>query len=136
MVIRKQFRQGREINLRHAWLASLGAVAVGRREARSAAAAAVDRAGSIAGQVAGIAVDVRDVARGGALTLREQVEPKLGKLAAAVEARVTPVLVQLGLQPKAARPGRKGRKPAVKQAARRGTGRRSAKPVTRKVRVG
>lgn len=124
MVIRKQ---SSEINLRHVWLASLGAVAVGRRGIRGAAEDAVDRAGRLGGKIYGIAIDARDVARGGLLTLREQLEPKLGKLGAEVQVRLEPVLGRLAGKPKAARPVRKGRKAAAKPAGRRASGRRTTK---------
>lgn len=134
MVVRKQSRQGSELNLRHVWLASLGAVVVGRREMRAAADKAVDRAGRLGGLVYGIAIDARDVARGGLLTLREQLEPKLGSLGAEVQVRLAPVLGRLAGTPKAARPVRKGRKPAAKPAGRRASGRRITKTTAGKAR--
>ena len=120
MVVRKQSRQDKEISLRHVWLASLGAVVVARREARSTVGAAIDEAGKLRGRAIRFATDAGAVARGGLLTVREQVEPKIERFGAGVEARLAPVLDRLGLVKSApARPVRKARKQATRKAARR-----------------
>ena len=136
MVNAKKSRQDSEINLRHVWLASLGAFAVGRREVRSAAAGAVDRVGRLAEGAYGIAVDARDIARGGLLTVREQAEPKLVGLGAEIGTRLAPVLRRLGIEANTRRPIRKAkaRKPAAKKAGRRASGRKPAASVARKAR--
>ncbi|WP_242107390.1 hypothetical protein [Luteimonas aquatica] len=115
MVAKKQIRSGKngkETSLRHVWLASLGAVVVARREIRGIAAKAAQR-------LSRRADDVQSIARGGLISVREQVEPKVEQFSAEIEARLHPVLVKLGIAPKAARPARKTAKTARRGAARR-----------------
>lgn len=120
MVVRKQSRQDKEISLRHVWLASLGAVVVARREARNTVGNAIGEAGKLRGRAIRFVADAGAVARGGLLTVREQVEPKIERFGAGVEARLAPVLDKLGLvKSKPARPVRKARKPAARKATRR-----------------
>ncbi|MET7140235.1 hypothetical protein M3S04_04660 [Xanthomonas sp. PPL139] len=98
------------LNPRHLWLAGLGVVALTRKRALAAAADAAQ----------------------GAATLRGQVQP----LSAEVEARLQPVLVKLGLQPrphprkraatgKHAAKKRVVKKPAGKRTASAGRARRT-----------
>ena len=128
MVVRKQSRQDKEISLRHVWLASLGAVVVARREARSNIESAIGEAGKLRGRAIRFAADAGAVARGGLLTVREQVEPNVERLGAEIKARLAPVLDKLGLAKSTpVRPVRKARKPAARKAARRpATARRKA----------
>ncbi|WP_149193956.1 hypothetical protein [Luteimonas suaedae] len=115
-------------NLRHAWLASLGLISVARREAGNAVANAAATADRLQRHAVGYAVDALDIARGGAITLREQVEPKIAGFGAEVEARLAPVLEKLGI---AAPPSRK---PAARKATRRATPRKSAKRASTRTR--
>lgn len=101
---------------RNLWLAALGLAAITRREAGNAATSALATAGLVGQRLAGFAGDARDVARGGAFTLRERIEPAVGGFSAEVEARLAPVLEKLGL---ATSGGRASRKPARRPAAKR-----------------
>jgi hypothetical protein len=121
MVAKKQTRSsGKETSLRHVWLASLGAVVVARREIRNAALKTVNRLSRRAN-------DVQSIARGGLISVREQVEPKVEQFSAEIEARLHPVLVKLGIAPKVAKPARK----AAKKTTRR-TGTTARRPVARR----
>lgn len=136
MVTRKQSRNATEINLRHLWLASLGATAVVRRQARAAVETAFDEAAKLREQALRFASDAEAIARGGLLTVREQVEPKLGRIGTGIEARLAPMLDRLGLKQKARRPARKTRKPAAKKATRHPAAarRKAAQRIVRKSR--
>ncbi|WP_407352040.1 hypothetical protein [Luteimonas sp. R10] len=114
-------------NLRHAWLASLGLIAVARREAGNALANTAAAADRLQRRAAGYAVDALDIARGGVLTLRERIEPRVAGFGAEFEARLAPVLGKLG---SVASPSRK---PASK-TARRAAPRRTAKPASTRTR--
>lgn len=123
MVAKKQTRSsGKETSLRHVWLASLGAVVVARREIRNAALKTVDRLSRRAN-------DMQSIARGGLISVREQVEPKVEQFSAEIEARLQPVLVKLGIAPKTAKPARKTAKKTTRRAgttaARRPVARRA-----------
>ncbi|WP_203323623.1 hypothetical protein [Pseudoxanthomonas beigongshangi] len=111
-----------EPNLRHVWLAGLGAVAIARRRGAQRLTAAKQ--------------DIERIARQAQATLREaraQGEAGVEKFSADVEARLAPVLEKLGLA--SARPAAKTRrksatgKPA-RPAARKRTG--AGKATTRK----
>ena len=133
MAIRKTTPASEPIAPRQLWLAGLGLAAVARREAGNAACAALASANAWRDRAAAFAGDARDVARGGALTLREQIEPALGGLAATVEARIAPLLDRAGIaRPATARPARKTRRPAAKKPATR---RQPRKAASRKART-
>ena len=103
---------------RHLWLAGLGLAAVARREAGNAACAALASANAWRGRASSFAGDASSVVRGGALTLREKIEPVLGGLGDAIEARFSPLFIGIGIVgPGAARAPRKSRRPAAKKAA-------------------
>ena len=121
-----------ETTLRHLWLAGLGAIAVARRETRSAVNDAVARVESLKQQAGTLANEAQANVRSGFASVREQGEAKVGQFSADVEARLAPVLVKLGLKPKAKRVVR-SRKPATKQAAKRAPARKAvAKRTVRK----
>lgn len=131
MVAKKNSRAAKETTLRHVWLAAIGAAVVARREARTAFEIAVEETGKLRERAIGFAADAGAVARGGLMTVREQVEPQFQQLSAEVEARLAPLLAKLGLQPQTHKPARKAKKkPAAKKAVRRAT----RKPATRTVR--
>ena len=77
---------------RNLWLAGLGLTAIARREAGNVAVSAGTRAEAMLKQAAALAVDTRDVARGGLMTVREIVEPRLATATARVLAGITPIL--------------------------------------------
>lgn len=127
-----------ETTVRHLWLAALGAVSVARREALTAAGIAYEEALKFRRNAARVAGDVRDIARGAAMTVQEhvqaRVEPKVGEFSAEVEARLAPVLDKLGLKPQPKKPARKARKAAKPQARRSAAARKQA--ATRVARKG
>lgn len=101
---------------RHLWLAGLGLAVVARREVRSAACKALTAAGALRDRSATAVADAVAIARGAALTLREKIEPALGELGEAVEARFPPLFAGLGVpRPQAARAPHKRRRPAAKK---------------------
>ncbi len=107
-----------ETTLRHLWLAGLGVFAVARRETLNAANDAAARFGSLTTQAGKLASDAQANVRGGIASVREQGEAKASRFSADVEARLAPVLVKLGLKPKAKKAVR-GRKPVKKAVAKR-----------------
>jgi hypothetical protein len=109
-----------ETTLRHLWLAGLGAIAVVRRETRNAANDAAAKVESLKQQAGKLANEAQANVRGGIASVREQGEAKASRFSADVEARLAPVLVKLGLKPKAKQASR-GRKPTKKTAAKRTT---------------
>ena len=109
-----------ETTLRHLWLAGLGAIAVVRRETRNVANNAVAKVESLKQQAGKLANDTQANVRGGIASVREQGEAKASQFSADVEARLAPVLVKLGLKPKAKKAAR-GRKPTRKAVAKRAT---------------
>ena len=126
-----------ETTLRHLWLAGLGAIAVVRRETRSAVNDAVTRVESLKQQAGKLANTAQANVRDGIVSVREQGEAKASRFSADVEARLAPVLVKLGLKPKAKKASR-GRKPTKKTAAKRATPVRkkpAAKRTVRKTRA-
>lgn len=128
MAASKTAHSSADPNLRHAWLASLGLIAVARREAGNALANTAAAADRLQRRAAGYAVDALDIARGGVLTLREQVEPRVAGFGAEFEARLAPVLGKLGI---VAPPSRK---PAARKAARRAAPRKAAKRASTRTR--
>lgn len=107
-----------ETSLRHAWLAGLGLVAIAHRETLNAANQATARIAALKQQAGKLADEAQSNVRDGIACAREQGEARVGQFSAEVEARLAPVLVKLGLKPKAKRASR-GRKPAGKPAAKR-----------------
>jgi hypothetical protein len=112
--------RAQETTFRHLWLAGLGAIAVARRETRNIANDAVARVESLKQQAGKLANDAQANVRGGIASVREQGEAKASQFSADVEARLAPVLVKLGLKPKAKQVAR-GRKPTKKTATKRTT---------------
>lgn len=119
-----------ETTLRHVWLAGLGLVVLARREAIAAAARGVGRVDALQQRVRDLADDARSNVRGGIENVRDQVEPKVVKFSAEVEARLAPVLDKLGLK-KPTRGQRKARKSAAKKPQSRRVAR---KPAPRRAR--
>ena len=119
-----------ETTLRHLWLAGLGAIAVVRRETRNVANEAVAKVESLKQQAGKLANDTQANVRGGIASVREQGEAKASQFSADVEARLAPVLVKLGLKPKAKKAAR-SRKPTRKTVAKRATPARK-KPVAKR----
>lgn len=127
MATRNNTTVSEPLSPRHLWLAWLGLAAVTRREAGNAACAALASANAWRDRAATFAGDARDVVRGGALTLREQIEPALDGLAATVEARLAPLLDRAGIvRPSTARAASKTRRPAAKKPATRRQPRKAA----------
>ncbi|MBC7989286.1 MAG: hypothetical protein H7Y19_06860 [Luteimonas sp.] len=114
---RKSSHRGSEITLRHAWLAALGAFAVARREAVTAADIAMEETTSLRKRILAVAGDAGLIARGGAITLREKIEPVVARFSAEFEARIAPVLDKLGVPPNLVRTPRKAR--ATKKSSNR-----------------
>ena len=132
MATRKKIKPKQETTLRHVWLAGLGVMAIARRETLNAANDAAARVGVLKKQAAKLADEAQNNVRDGIASARVQGEAKVGQFSADVEARLAPVLVKLGLKPKAKRVVR-GRKPATKQAAKRAPARKAvAKRTVRK----
>lgn len=117
-----------ETTLRHLWLVGLGVIAVARRETLNAANDAAAKLGSLTTQAGKLASDAQANVLGGIANVREQGEAKASRFSADVEARLAPVLVKLGLKPKAKKTarGRKLAKKVVTKCAR-------AKPVAKRV---
>ena len=125
MATRKKIKPKQETTLRHVWLAGLGVVAIARRETLNAANDAAARVGVLKKQAAKLADEAQNNVRDGIASARVQGEAKVGQFSAEVEARLAPVLVKLGLKPKAKRVVR-SRKPASKAAAKRAPVRKPA----------
>ena len=122
---RKSSHRGSEITLRHAWLAALGAFAVARREALTAAEIAIEETSSLRTRLLALAGDASLIARGGAITLREKIEPAVARFGAEFETRIAPVLDKLGVPPNGTRTPRKGRT-TKKASSRRAAPRKAA----------
>ena len=132
MATRKKIKPKQETTLRHVWLAGLGVMAIARRKTLNAANDAAARVGVLKKQAAKLADEAQNNVRDGIVSARVQGEAKVGQFSADVEARLAPVLVKLGLKPKAKRVVR-SRKPATKQAAKRAPARKAvAKRTVRK----
>ena len=125
MATRKKIIPKQETTLRHVWLAGLGVVAIARRETLNAANEAVTRVGVLKQKAGKLADEAQSNVRDGIASARVQGEAKVGQFSADVEARLAPVLVKLGLKPKAKRVVR-SRKPASKAAAKRAPVRKPA----------
>jgi hypothetical protein len=124
-----------ETTLRHLWLAGLGAAAVVRREAVNAANDAVAKVASLKQQAGKLADEAQANVLDGIASVREQGEATASRFSADVEPRLAPVLVKLGLKPKAKKAAR-GRKPVKKAAAKRARVAPARKPAAkRKARV-
>ena len=129
--------EAQETTFRHLWLAGLGAIAVVRRETRNVANDAVAKVESLKQQAGKLANDTQANVRDGIASVREQGEARASQFSADVEARLAPVLVKLGLKPKARKAAR-GRKSTKKAAAKRATPARkkpAAKRAVRKTRA-
>lgn len=111
--------------LRHVWLAGLGLVAVSRREVLASPARLRSRATAFRNRAQQLAEAART-------QVIDQVEPKVVRFSAEVEARLAPVLDKLGLKARTRRPVRKARKAAKPQSRR--TTRKPAGRTTRKGR--
>ncbi|MEO8367126.1 MAG: hypothetical protein ABI538_13060 [Pseudoxanthomonas sp.] len=122
--------KAQETTFRHLWLAGLGAIAVVRRETRNAANDAIAKVESLKQQAGKLANDAQANVLGGIASVREQGEAKASQFSADVEARLAPVLVKLGLKPKAKQASR-GRTPTKKTPAKRATPARK-KPVAKR----
>lgn len=120
-----------ETTLRHLWLAGLGVAAVARREAVNAANDAVAKVVSLKQQAGKLADEAQANVLGGIASVREQGEAKASRFSADVEARLAPVLVKLGLKPKAKKAAR-GRKPVKKAAAKRARATPARKPAAKR----
>ena len=125
MATRKKIKPKQETTLRHVWLAGLGVVAIARRETLNAANDAAARVGALKKKAGKLADEAQNNVRDGIASARVQGEAKVGQFSADVEARLAPVLVKLGLKPKAKRVVR-SRKPASKAAAKRAPVRKPA----------
>ncbi|GAA5074819.1 hypothetical protein [Lysobacter panacisoli] len=101
----KSKTRAHETTLRHVWLASLGLLAIGQREAFAARGRLVARAVDLEGRA-------RAFAGSAGAQLRGQVEPTVVRFSADIEARLAPVLDKLGLASQRKRPVRKASKAA------------------------
>lgn len=109
----------RETSLRHVWLAGLGLAVLARRQALTAGDRVAGRADDLKRRALALADDARANVVGGLDLVRGQVEPKVVKLSAEVEARLAPVLDKLGLKDATQkRPARKARKSVGKRSGR------------------
>ena len=121
--------KAQETNLRHAWLAGLGLVAIARRETLNAANEATTRIAALKQQAGKLADEAQSNVRDGIACAREQGEARVGQFSAEVEARLAPVLVKLGLKPKPkskSKRATRSRKPVGKTAAKRAPARKPA----------
>ncbi len=120
-----------ETTLRHLWLAGLGAAAVARRETLNAANDAVAKVMSLKQQAGKLADEAQANVLGGIASVREQGEATASRFSADVEARLAPVLVKLGLKPKAKKAAR-GRKPVKKAPVKRARATPARKPAAKR----
>ena len=136
--------KAQETNLRHAWLAGLGLVAIARRETLNAANEATARIAALKQQAGKLADEAQSNVRDGIACAREQGEARVGQFSADVESRLAPVLVKLGLKPKPtakkrgrkpAKKARKTKKPARKaKKAKKPAKKKARKPAQKKVK--
>ena len=138
MAVSKKKSTANETTARHLWLAGLGLLAVSRKQAIATAGDVFDGIGALKQRVQRSAADAQANVLQGLDGVRDQVEPRLAKLkvaqfSAEVESRLAPVLVKLGLKPRA-NAQRKGRKKAAKKPVRRTAVRQPAKAAKRAVR--
>ncbi|MGH8026492.1 MAG: hypothetical protein ACREO0_07165 [Pseudoxanthomonas sp.] len=120
-----------ETTLRHLWLAGLGVAAVARRETLNAANDAVAKVVSLKKQAGKLADEAQANVLGGIASVREQGEATASRFSADVEARLAPVLVKLGLKPKAKKTTR-GRKTAKKTVVKRARATPARKPAAKR----
>ena len=131
MAASHSFRAADPFAPRNLWLAGLGLAAVARRETGNAVRAAVTTGCRLRGDAVALAGDVRDIARGGMLTLRERIEPALAACGAQAQAQWAPLLA--GLEDMVAgrhvvrTPQSTRKTPARKAAARKRTTGRAAR---------
>ncbi|PPJ42850.1 hypothetical protein C0063_06265 [Pseudoxanthomonas sp. KAs_5_3] len=116
MATKKNARKPLEPTLRHVWLAGLGLIVVGRREALAAVADATQRFDAARQQAATFASTTQRDVLDRLADAREQGEARVGQFSADVEARLEPVLVKLGLKKKPARKASRSRKAAPVRA--------------------
>ena len=132
MAARKKTRSKvQETTLRHLWLAGLGAVAVVRREAVSAASDVAGKVEVLKKQAGNLASEAQANVLGSIASVRQQGEARASQFSAEVEARLAPVLVKLGLKPQA-RKATRGRKPAKKTVAKRARATPVRKPAAKR----
>ena len=127
---RKSSHRGSETTPRHAWLAALGLFVVARREAVTAVDIAFEEAIKLRKRAVGFGADARAIARGGAITLREQVEPVIAQVGASIEARLAPVfgpiLEKLGLPSVGLHASRTPRNAKARKTTKTSSARRAA----------
>ena len=137
MAVSKKKSTANETTARHLWLAGLGLLAVSRKQAIATAGRVFEGIGALKQRVERGAADAQANVRQGIDGVRGQVEPTLAKFrvaqfSAEVESRLEPVLVKLGLKPRAKAP--RNRKPAAKKPIRRKAVRKPVKAAKRVVR--
>ena len=132
MATRKKIKPKQETTVRHVWLAGLGVMAIARRKTLNAANDAAARVGVLKKQAAKLADEAQNNVRDGIASARVQGEAKVGQFSADVEARLAPVLVKLGLKPKAKRVVRSRKPAAAKQAAKQAAKRAPARKAVAK----
>jgi hypothetical protein len=133
MAVSKKKSTANETTARHLWLAGLGLLAVSRRQAIALAGRALDEAGALKRRAERSAANTQANVFHGIDGMRGQVEPKVAQFTAEVESRLAPVLVKLGLQPRA-NARRKSRKAVAKKPIRRAEVRKPAKATRRVAR--
>ena len=138
MAVSKKKSTANETTARHVWLAGLGLLAVSRRQAIALAGQLRDGVGALKQRVERGAAGAQNDILHGIDAVRSQVDPRLAKLRASqfsdeVESRLAPVLVKLGLKPRA-NAQRTGRKAAAKKPIRRAAPRKPAQSTKRVAR--
>jgi hypothetical protein len=123
-IVKRKPRAANQTTFRHVWLAGLGLVAVTRRQAVAAPA-------RLAAQAEAAQRRMQELVGNAGAGVREQVEPRVVRFSAEVEARLAPVLDKLGLKPHGRRSARNARKTTGKSQARR-VARTPAKRAARK----
>jgi hypothetical protein len=102
MTAKKKTRsKSQETTLRHLWLAGLGIVSVVRREAVGAANDAAHKMETLTQQAGQLASHAQTSVVESLASVRQQGEVRIGQFSADVETRLAPVLVKLGLKPRA-----------------------------------
>lgn len=114
---------------RRLWLAGLGALKVGGRRAGETLEAVASGAEGRRREARRLARDARDIARGAAITVGEQLRPRLLELGEALRSRLSPSRVREASTKRGPRPSRSASTAggARKAAARRRTGERMAR---------
>lgn len=126
-----------EPTARHLWLASLGALAVVRRESKLAGKRVAAGVEVAATRIRQTARNAKADLRGGVVDVRAQAQQKMMKLSSDVEARLAPIVDKLGLdkfgqKAKVTRSPRKSRNPAAKKPTLRRATRKPAKRAVKK----